>query len=104
MAKSSLQNRLYWTRVYLGLCTRCGASLEENARYRLCDICRERANEHSQRYRAANKEKKDFKAVVEKSRAKPNSIAKIVHMAEEHGVSYGTMVAYLDGRIKELPK
>lgn len=104
MAKTSPQNRMYWSRVYSGLCTRCGALLAEDARYRQCDICRERANERSQRFRAADKEKKDFKAVVEKSRAKPNSIAKIVHMAEEHGVSYGTMVAYLDGRIKELPK
>ena len=83
-----------------GLCTRCGGTREDPT-LKLCETCRTKLakynNERSRIYKERAKARKNIDALK-----KPTvSIAEINRQAKERGVSYGTMVAILEGRIKE---
>ena len=84
----------YRRRVAMGLCVRCGRPVAE-IDYVHCKACREL---HAKQIAEARKRK----AIKQPTtlRTTGYSITEIVRMAEERGISYGKMVAILEGRTK----
>ena len=81
-----------------GLCIRCGRKLTGNERaYVTCLSCRARLTEHTKNYRT-NKE--EVPVIMHSSTYIPPtySLSDVVKLAEANGLSYGNMVAILDGR------
>lgn len=85
-----------------GVCLRCGKELD-SASTCLCTGCLQKQRDYFKAYYKSKAAKSKITQTVIQNRAKPNAIGEVVRMAEEHGVSYGVMTAYLDGFIKELP-
>lgn len=81
-----------------GLCVRCGRWLSaDEKRYSQCPICRESIAERTRKYR----QEKDTKPITMHSNKyiSPNmSLSDVVKMATTNGLSYGNMVAVLEGR------
>lgn len=81
-----------------GLCVRCGRRLSaDEKRYSQCPICRESIAERTRKYR----QEKDTKPITMHSNKyiSPNmSLSDVVKMATTNGLSYGNMVAVLEGR------
>lgn len=81
-----------------GLCIRCGKQLTGNERaYVTCSSCRVLQAEHLKDYRA-NKE--EVPVIMHSSTYIPPtySLSDVVKMAMANGLSYGNMVAVLDGK------
>ena len=88
----------YRRRVALGLCVRCGRPVAE-IEYVHCKACRElRAKQIA--------EARNIKALEPRpvSRSFGYSITEVVQMAEARGISYGKMVAILDGKMPDVKK
>ena len=81
-----------------GLCVRCGRRLSaDEKRYSQCPTCRESIAERTRKYR----QEKDTKPITMHSNKyiSPNmSLSDVVEMATTNGLSYGNMVAVLEGR------
>lgn len=81
-----------------GLCVRCGRQLSaDEKRYSQCPTCRESIAERTRKYR----QEKGTKPIIMHSNKyiSPNmSLSDVVKMAMANGLSYGNMVAVLDGR------
>lgn len=81
-----------------GLCVRCGRRLSaDEKRYSQCPICRDSIAERTRKYR----QEKDTKPITMHSNKyiSPNmSLSDVVKMATINGLSYGNMVAVLEGR------
>ena len=81
-----------------GLCIRCGKQLTGNEKvYVTCSSCRVLQAEHLKDYRM-NKE--ETPVIMHSSTYIPPtySLSDVVKMAMANGLSYGNMVAVLDGR------
>lgn len=81
-----------------GLCIRCGRELTGNERaYVTCLSCRARLTEHTKNYRTS---KEEAPVIMHSNKyISPNmSLSDVVKMAMANGLSYGNMVAVLDGR------
>lgn len=81
-----------------GLCIRCGKQLTGNERaYVTCQACRTFMADHTKNYRT-NKE--EVPVIMHSPTYIPpeNSLSDVVKMAMANGLSYGNMVAVLDGR------
>ena len=81
-----------------GLCIRCGRELTGNEKaYVTCLSCRARLTEHTKNYRT-NKE--EVPVIMHSSTYIPPtySLSDVVKMAMANGLSYGNMVAVLDGK------
>ena len=81
-----------------GLCVRCGRRLTGNERaYVTCLSCRARLTEHTKNYRTS---KEETPVIMHSSTYIPPtySLSDVVKMAMTNGLSYGNMVAILDGR------
>lgn len=81
-----------------GLCVRCGKQLSaDEKRYSQCTTCRESIAERTRKYR----QEKDTKPITMHSSAytpPAYSLSDVTKMAMANGLSYGNMVAILDGR------
>ena len=81
-----------------GLCVRCGRRLSaDEKRYSQCPTCRELIAERTKKYR----QEKDTKPIVMHSKkyiSPTTSLSDVVKMATANGLSYGNMVAVLEGR------
>ena len=81
-----------------GLCVRCGRRLSaDEKRYSQCLTCRKSIAEQTRKY----KQEKDTKPITMHSNKyiSPNmSLSDVVKMAMANGLSYGNMVAALEGR------
>ena len=81
-----------------GLCVRCGRRLSaDEKRYFQCPTCRTLIAERTKQYR----QEKDTKPITIHSSAyipPTYSLSDVVKMATTNGLSYGNMVAILDGR------
>ena len=81
-----------------GLCLRCGRRLSaDEKQYFQCPTCRAFLSEYAKNYRA-NKE--EVPVVMHSSTYIPPtySLSDVVKMATTNGLSYGNMVAVLDGK------
>lgn len=81
-----------------GLCIRCGKRLIGNEKaYVTCLSCRARLTEHTKNYRT-NKE--EVPVIMHSPTYIPPtySLSDVVKMAMANGLSYGNMVAALEGR------
>ena len=88
----------YARRKAKGLCIRCGRQLSaDEKRYFQCPTCRALIAERTKQYR----QEKDTKPITIHSNKyiSPNmSLSDVAKMAMANGLSYGNMVAVLDGR------
>ena len=82
-----------------GLCTRCGET-REDPMLKLCKTCQKKLAEYNNRRSRIYKERAKARKNIDALKKPTVSIAEINRQAKERGVSYGTMVAILDGRIK----
>ena len=81
-----------------GLCIRCGKQLTGNEKvYVTCQACRTFMADHTKNYRT-NKE--EVPVIMHSPTYIPpeNSLSDVVKMAMANGLSYGNMVATLEGR------
>ena len=81
-----------------GLCVRCGRQLSADEKvYVTCPSCRVLQAKHLKDYRMCKEEKP---VVMHSSTYMPPaySLSDVVKMAMANGLSYGNMVAILDGR------
>lgn len=83
----------YHERKKQGLCVLCGARPPMEGHV-MCAVCYERDKEYRKALKSPFKEEK-----AEKPKRDIESVSK---QAYERGVSYGTMVAILEGRLKNL--
>lgn len=88
----------YARRKAKGLCIRCGRQLSaDEKRYFQCPTCRVLQAKHLKDYRTC---KEEVPVVMHSSTYMPPaySLSDVAKMAMANGLSYGNMVAVLDGR------
>lgn len=87
-----------WRKAH-GLCVKCGRRLNtDEKQYMQCPMCRARVTEHARDYR--QKLEDSPQVVIHSSTYTPPtySLSDVVKMAKASDLSYGNMVAVLDGR------
>lgn len=88
----------YARRKAQGLCIRCGRRLStDEKRYSQCPTCRALIAERTKKYR----QEKDTKPITMHSKKYTSpyiTLSDVVKIAATNGLSYGNMVAVLDGR------
>lgn len=83
-----------------GLCTRCGGTREDPT-LKLCKTCQKKLAEYNSKRSRVYKERAKARKSIETLKKPTVSITEINRQAKERGVSYGRMVAILEGRIKD---
>lgn len=87
-----------WRKAH-GLCVKCGRRLNaDEKQYMQCPICRAKVTEHTRDYRQKLEEVPQV--VIHSSTYTPPtySLSDVVKMAKANDLSYGNMVAVLEGR------